>query len=78
MGAMGAAALSRATKAGADYAQVLKRMELEASYRSAGHLGFDELISPVETRNRLLVALQQAIYSRQQVAEPVQRTVITP
>ncbi|MFV8165537.1 acyl-CoA carboxylase subunit beta [Mycobacterium sp. 134] len=78
MGAMGAAALSAATHAGEDYTEVLKRMELEASFRSAGHLGFDELISPEETRNALLVTLQHGIFSRQAVAEPVYRTVITP
>ncbi|SEQ11506.1 Acetyl-CoA carboxylase, carboxyltransferase component [Mycobacterium sp. 88mf] len=78
MGAMGAAALSAATHAGEDYAEVLKRMELEASFRSAGHLGFDELISPEETRNALLVALQHGIFSRQAVAEPVSRTLIMP
>ncbi|OBB33658.1 acetyl-CoA carboxylase carboxyltransferase subunit [Mycolicibacterium peregrinum] len=78
MGAMGAAALSAATHAGEDYTEVLKRMELEASFRSAGHLGFDELISPEETRNALLVTLQHGIFSRQAVAEPVSRTVITP
>lgn len=78
MGAMGAAALSAATHAGEDYTAVLKRMELEASFRSAGHLGFDELISPEETRNALLVTLQHGIFSRQQVAEPVSRTLIMP
>lgn len=78
MGAMGAAALSAATHAGEDYAEVLKRMELEASFRSAGHLGFDELISPEETRNALLVTLQHGIFSRQAVAEPVSRTLIMP
>ncbi|MEW2483424.1 carboxyl transferase domain-containing protein [Mycobacterium sp. NPDC049093] len=78
MGAMGAAALSAATHAGEDYTEVLKRMELEASFRSAGHLGFDELISPEETRNALLVTLQHGIFSRQAVAEPVSRTLITP
>jgi acetyl-CoA carboxylase carboxyltransferase component len=78
MGAMSAAAMSRATHAGEDYTEVLKKMELEASYRSAGHLGFDELISPVETRDKLLTALQHGVFSRQQVAEPVSRTVITP
>lgn len=78
MGAMGAAALSAATHAGEDYTEVLKRMELEASFRSAGHLGFDELISPEETRNALLTTLQHGIFSRQAVAEPVSRTVITP
>ncbi|WP_273732462.1 acyl-CoA carboxylase subunit beta [Mycolicibacterium septicum] len=78
MGAMGAAALSAATHAGEDYTEVLKRMELEASFRSAGHLGFDELISPEETRNALLVTLQHGIFSRQAVAEPVYRTLIMP
>ncbi|WP_166903947.1 acyl-CoA carboxylase subunit beta [Mycobacterium sp. DL440] len=78
MGAMGAAALSAATHAGEDYTEVLKRMELEASFRSAGHLGFDELISPEETRNALLVTLQHGIFSRQVVAEPVSRTLIMP
>ncbi|MCK0174896.1 MULTISPECIES: acyl-CoA carboxylase subunit beta [Mycobacteriaceae] len=78
MGAMSAAAMSRATHAGEDYTEVLKKMELEASYRSAGHLGFDELISPEETRDALLVALQHGIFSRQQVAEPVYRTTIMP
>ncbi|MGV9800752.1 acyl-CoA carboxylase subunit beta [Mycobacterium sp. NPDC003449] len=78
MGAMGAAALSAATHAGEDYSEVLKRMELEASFRSAGHLGFDELISPEETRNALLAALQHGVFSRQAVAEPVSRTLIMP
>lgn len=78
MGAMSAAALSRASHADEDVSEILKNMELEASYRSASHLGFDELISPEETRNALLLALQRGIFSRQEVAEPVSRTVITP
>lgn len=78
LGAMGATALSAATHAGEDYTAKLKQIELEASFRSAGHLGFDELISPVETRNALLVALQHGIFSRQEVAEPVCRTLIMP
>ena len=78
MGAMSAAAQSRAAHAGEDFAEVLKKMELEASYRSASHLGFDELISPEETRNALLVSLQYGIFSRQAAPEPVSRTVITP
>ncbi|WP_059016836.1 carboxyl transferase domain-containing protein [Mycobacterium sp. M26] len=78
MGAMSAAALSRASHADEDVTETLKQMELEASYRSASTLGFDELISPEETRNALLLALQRGIYSRQEAAEPVARTVITP
>jgi acetyl-CoA carboxylase carboxyltransferase component len=78
MGAMSAAALSRASHAAEDFESKLRKMELEASYRSAEHLGFDELIDPRETRDALLVALQRGIYSRQAAAEPVCRTVITP
>ena len=78
MGAMSAAALGRASHADEDVTEILKKMELEASYRSASHLGFDELIAPEETRNALLLALQRGIFSRQEVAEPVSRTVITP
>src|SRR5271166_7036300 len=78
MGAMSAAALSRASHAAEDFEARLRTMELEASYRSAEHLGFDELIDPRETRDALLVALQRGIYSRQAAAEPVRRTVIAP
>ena len=78
MGAMSAAALGRASHAAEDFEAKLRKMELEASYRSAEHLGFDELIDPCETRDALLVALQRGIYSRQAAAEPVCRTVITP
>ena len=78
MGAMSAAALSRASHAGEDVAAKLREPELEASYRSAEHLGFDELIDPRETRDALLAALQRGLYSRQAAAEPVRRTVIMP
>lgn len=78
MGAMSAAALSRASNADEDVTELLKQMELDASFRSASNLGFDELISPEETRNALLLALQRGINSRQEAAAPVARTVITP
>ncbi|MFY1621223.1 carboxyl transferase domain-containing protein [Micromonospora sp. WMMD736] len=78
MGAMSAAALSRASHAAEDVEAKLQRMEVDASFRSAGHLGFDELIHPEETRNALLHALQRGIYSRQVAPEPVSRTLITP
>jgi acetyl-CoA carboxylase carboxyltransferase component len=78
MGAMSAAALSRASHAEQDVAAKLRELELQASYRSAEHMGFDELIDPRETRNALLTALQRGIYTRQATAEPVSRTVITP
>lgn len=78
LGAMGAAAMSRATGAEADEAAMLRDAELEASYRSAANLGFDELIDPRETRTVLLDALHRALSRRQAPAEPVTRTVITP
>ncbi|MGZ8748273.1 MAG: acyl-CoA carboxylase subunit beta [Mycobacterium sp.] len=78
MGAMSAAALSKASHAAEDVEAKLRKAEVEASFRSAGHLGFDDLIHPAETRNALLSALRRGIYSRQAAAEPVSRTVITP
>ncbi|WP_329408897.1 acetyl-CoA carboxylase carboxyltransferase subunit [Nocardia vinacea] len=78
MGAMSAAALSSASHAEDDVAASLRAMELQASYHSAEHMGFDELIRPEETRNALLLSLQRGIYARQAAAEPVSRTVIVP
>jgi methylmalonyl-CoA decarboxylase subunit alpha len=78
MGAMSAAALSRATHAEEDVSALLRDAELQASYRSAEHLGFDELIDPRETRDALLAGLQRGLYGRQIAAEPVSRTVILP
>jgi acetyl-CoA carboxylase carboxyltransferase component len=78
MGAMSAAALSRASHAGEDLSAKLRNAELEASYRSAEHMGFDELIDPRETRDALLASLQRGLSSRQAAAEPVTRTVILP
>jgi len=78
MGAMGAAAMSRATGADADEAERLRRAELEASYRSASSLGFDEMIDPREIRNVLLHALERALFRRQAAPEPVARVGILP
>src|SRR3954447_740930 len=78
MGAMGAAAMSRSRKSDVDEAEMLRDMELEASYRSAGTLGFDELIDPREIRNMLLHSLERALFQRQVAAEPVARVGITP
>jgi acetyl-CoA carboxylase carboxyltransferase component len=78
MGAMSAAALSRASHADEDIEAKLRKAEVDASFRSAGHLGFDDLIDPRETRDALLHALQRGMKSRQAAAEPVSRTVITP
>src|SRR6185436_19364908 len=44
MGAMGAAAMSKARQSDADEEAMLRDMELEASFRSAKAFGFDELI----------------------------------
>ncbi|WP_066914468.1 acyl-CoA carboxylase subunit beta [Mycobacterium interjectum] len=78
MGAMSAAALSRASHAGEDLSAKLRNAELQASYRSAEHMGFDELIDPRETRDALLASLLRGLSSRQAAAEPVARTVIMP
>lgn len=78
LGAMGASAMSRATGAGVDEAAMLREAELQASYRSAQNLGFDELIDPRETRNALLDSLHRALLRRQVAPEPVTRTAITP
>jgi acetyl-CoA carboxylase carboxyltransferase component len=78
LGAMGAAAMSRATGADLDEAERLRRAELEASYHSAGSLGFDELIDPREIRNALLRALERALFRRQAAPEPVARVGILP
>lgn len=78
MGAMSAAALSRASHAGDDLSAQLRNAELQASYRSAEGMGFDELIDPSETRTALLASLQRALSVRQAAAEPVTRTVILP
>jgi acetyl-CoA carboxylase carboxyltransferase component len=78
MGAMGAAAMSRARQSDADEAEMLRSMEVEASFRSAKAFGFDELIDPRETRNILLHSLERALYSRQVAAEPKARIGIMP
>ncbi|KZS58027.1 acyl-CoA carboxylase subunit beta [Mycobacterium ostraviense] len=78
MGAMGAAALSRASHADQELSAKLRNAELQASFRSAEHMGFDELIDPRETRDALLAALQRGIHARQAAAEPVTRTLIMP
>ena len=78
LGAMAASAMSRATSADADEAERLRQAELQASYTSAGSLGFDELIDPRETRNVLLQGLERALHRRQAPAAPVERVGIAP
>jgi acetyl-CoA carboxylase carboxyltransferase component len=78
LGAMGAGAMSRATKARDDTARALRLAEEEASYRSAAGMGFDELIDPRESRNVALATLRQSLARRQRPAAPVLRKAITP
>ncbi len=78
MGAMGAAAQGSAINADAEQAESLRRAELQASYRSAEGLGFDELIDPRQTRNALLDALTRGLWARQEPAAPVSRIGIVP
>jgi acetyl-CoA carboxylase carboxyltransferase component len=78
LGAMGAAASSRALGADADRAAALRQAELDASYRSAAGLGFDELIDPREARDVLLHALDRVRLRRQEAPAPVSRVAITP
>jgi len=78
LGAMGAAASSRALGADADRAAALRQAELDASYRSAAGLGFDELIDPREARDVLLRAMQRVRLRRQESPTPACRVAITP
>ena len=78
LGAMGAAAMSRARQSDDNEAALLHAAETEASFRSAESFGFDELIDPRETRNVLLHSLERALHRRQAAAEPVARIGITP
>jgi acetyl-CoA carboxylase carboxyltransferase component len=78
LGAMGAGASSRAVAADATEAERLREAELDASYRTAQGLGFDELIDPRETRNALIGALSRACARRQAAAGPTAVTAIWP
>jgi acetyl-CoA carboxylase carboxyltransferase component len=78
LGAMGAAASSRALGADADRATALRQAELDASYRSAAGLGFDELIDPRDSRDALLGAMERVRSRRQEAPTPVARVAITP
>jgi hypothetical protein len=44
----------------------------------AQNFGQDELISPVDTRNRLLRSLERALCRHQGTPEPAARTTIVP
>ena len=78
LGAMGASAANRAINPAEEEAERFRLMELEASYRMASRLGFDELIAPEETRTVLLEALERALHRRQEPAQPVSRVGIVP
>ena len=78
LGAMGAAAMSRSRRSDDGEAERLRQAELEASYRSAEGLGFDELVDPRELRNVLLHSLDRALHARQAPAEPKARVGISP
>jgi acetyl-CoA carboxylase carboxyltransferase component len=78
LGAMGAGASISASGTAAAAADEVRRAEAEATYRSAGGLGFDEVIDPRDLRNVLLVALRRSLAARQAPAEPVLRSAITP
>lgn len=78
MGAMGAAAMSRARGSDEDETALLHSLELEASYRSAQSFGFDEMIDPREIRNVLLHSLDRALHRRQVAPVPVARIGIVP
>lgn len=78
MGAMGAAAMSRARGSDAEEAAQLRDMEVEASYRSAESFGFDELIDPREIRDVILHSLERALNRRREAPGPVARIAIVP
>lgn len=78
LGAMGASASSEAIRADDEVAHALHETEAQASYRSAGGLGFDELVDPGDTRNVILRTLDRAVSVRQAAPEPVLRPPITP
>jgi acetyl-CoA carboxylase carboxyltransferase component len=76
LGAMGADASIEASTAAADAAEEIRRAELDASWRAAAGLGFDEILDPRELRTALVAALRRAVGRRQAAAEPVTRTAI--
>ena len=76
LGAMGADASIQASRAAADAADEVRRAELDASWRSAAGLGFDEILDPRDLRTALLEALDRAVGRRQAAAGPVSRTAM--
>ncbi len=78
LGAMGSAGAGEALGADEDKAAALRKAEMDAAYRSASGLGFDELIDPRDLRNALLSGLQRGLSRRQAAPEPTARTTISP
>ncbi len=78
LGAMGSKAAAAASRAGTAEGEALRRDELEAAFRSAEHLGFDEIVDPRRLRQTLLQALTRALSRRQVPPAPVEKAVITP
>jgi len=61
-----------------DEAELLRTTELEASYRSAATLGFDELIDPAGDPQRAVALARTGPVRRQSPAEPKARIGIGP
>ena len=78
LGAMGSRGAADAVGADAGTAEALRQAEAGAVYRSAGRLGFDEVIDPRDLRDVLLAALTRGLSRRQASAQPASRVGITP
>ena len=78
LGAMGSHGAADAVRADAQTAEALRQAEAGAVYRSAGRLGFDEVIDPRDLRDVLLASLARGLSRRQAAPLPAARTGITP
>lgn len=78
LGAMGASAFAESLGSDADESERLRRLETDASMRSAERFGFDELIDPVDTRRHIGAALSLALNRRQVPAAPRQMSAVMP
>jgi len=78
LGAMGSRGAADAVRADAQTAEALRQAEAGAVYRSAGRLGFDEVIDPRDLRDVLLASLARGLSRRQAAPLPAARTGITP
>ena len=78
LGAMGSRGAADAVRADARTAEALRQAEAGAVYRSAGRLGFDEVIDPRDLRDVLLASLARGLSRRQEAPLPAARVGITP